>query len=83
MLRSCISRRLSTIKSCFGEKNEQIFQRPATRISDKGRYIGGIGFIVNQEIKYEHEFINDNKAILLINKLMILNVYLPYYDEIY
>jgi len=74
------NKNLSIIKSCFGKKNVQIFQRPATRISDKGRYSGGIGFIVNQEIKCEHEFINDNIAILLINKLMILNVYLPYYD---
>jgi len=61
-------------------ENKQIFQRIGTKTSTRGRYSGGMAFIVNKYINVSKcEFRNNNIGIIYINNLAIINVYLPYY----
>jgi len=60
--------------------DKQIFQRIGTKTSTRGRYSGGMAFVVNKHINVnKSEFRNNNIGILHINNLIIINVYLPYY----
>jgi hypothetical protein len=68
---------------CVDLENKQIFQRCGTKTSTRGRYSGGIAFIVNANINVsKSEFHNNNIGIIYINKLAIINVYLPFYNGI-
>jgi len=61
-------------------QDKQIIQRCGTKGSVKGRYSGGLAFIVNKNINVtKSEFRNNNIGIIYINKLAVINVYLPYY----
>lgn len=69
------------LRKCIADKNKTVIQKPATKTNEK-RYSGGIGFIVDQTINCEHEFVANNIAVLIINRLVIINTYLPYYDGV-
>ncbi len=61
--------------------NKNIVQRVGTRKGNKGRYSGGLAFLVSKNINIsKSEFKNNNIGLLYINNLVIINVYLPYYN---
>ena len=62
-------------------KKLQVFHVPGRRLGSKGRYSGGLAFLVNPKINCEFESITSNIAILNINKVAILNIYMPYYKS--
>lgn len=70
----------STLKKCVHSKSKQILHKTAYKTSSKGRYKGGLIFIVDEKLNCEHSFVGDNIGILILNKLVVINVYMPYYD---
>ena len=60
-------------------KQLQVFQVPGRRIGKKGRYSGGLAFLVNPKLNCEFEVINNNIALIIINALVVINVYMPYF----
>lgn len=63
------------------EKSTQIFYTPAKRDGKRGRFSGGLVFLVKDDLYCEHEPINKNISILKINKLSIFNIYLPHFVD--
>ena len=61
------------------DKTFQVFDIPGVKTSKKGRHKGGLAFIVHSSLNCEFIKVGFNIGILLVNKLVIINTYLPYY----
>ena len=58
--------------------NKTIRASPANKIKKKGRGSGGIAFIYNEEIKANCEFYRNRIAVLQMEKIVIIGVYMTY-----
>lgn len=61
-------------------KSKKFLHKPATKAYSKGRFSGGLAFIVDENLKCNSEFLNNRIGILKINKLAIINVYLIHFN---
>lgn len=69
---------IRTINKVMNDKSKQVFQKIGTRTASKGGYSGGQAFIVHENIKCSTEFIGDYLGILIVNNLVLINVYLKF-----
>lgn len=60
--------------------NKKIFAKTGLKTSTKGRFPGGIAFIVNSELNTSCRFVTRRIVTLKINKLLLIGVYLTYCD---
>ena len=60
--------------------DKKIFHSTATKTAKKGRYSGGLIFIVENNLKSSGYFPSDRIGVLSVGKNSIIQVYLPFYD---
>ncbi|CAF1085776.1 unnamed protein product, partial [Brachionus calyciflorus] len=81
----CVQETWATRKSQIDQNiltpNMNIFFKPAKKIHKKGRPSGGLAFIVNKDIRCKVNYLSDRVGKLSIDGLIILNVYLPFFNN--
>lgn len=71
----------TSIDGVISVNNKKIYHKAAIKFSRTGRPSGGLGFIVNKNLKVYVNHISDRISVLKINKLIIINVYMIYDDN--
>lgn len=69
---------LDEIKKSVERDDTNTLHRNAVKMTTKGRPSGGLIFFFKKNIKASVQFISDSIGILYLNKLAIVQVYLPY-----
>lgn len=69
---------LEEIKKSIDREDTSVSHRNALKASKKGRASGGLAFFYGKNLKTSVQFLSDSIGILYINRLAILQVYLPY-----
>ncbi|CAF1077297.1 unnamed protein product [Brachionus calyciflorus] len=59
--------------------NKKVYQNLERKQHKTGRPVGGLSFLVDNNLKCQVKFISDRIGQIKIGKLIILNIYLPYY----
>ncbi len=63
-------------------EDKLVFQIPAKRCKNSGRFSGGMAFIIDKCINALPFFPHENISYLLVNQYAIINIYMPYYKNI-
>lgn len=78
--------KVSQIEDNIFIEKKQIFHCPAIKKcsitkTKSGRCSGGLIYLVDEDLRCECGWLNSRIGYLIINKLIIMNVYLPYHDN--
>jgi len=81
-LQETMHKSLDQIEKTICLKGKRLIHIAAKKIKKKGRPSGGLMIIMDETLRYTRSIVKNKYCLIEINKLMLINVYLPYYDGI-